>query len=59
MNMDERWRTSSYSEANGQCIEVAHVGERVLTRDTKLGGAGAVLAVPADAWSAFVAELRR
>ncbi|MFC8584240.1 DUF397 domain-containing protein [Streptomyces sp. NPDC057217] len=48
------WRTSSYSSAGGDnCVEVAdNLLDRVLVRDTKDHGAGA-LAVAPSAWAAF------
>lgn len=33
------WRKSSYSSGNGQCVEVAHRGNRTAVRDSKHPGA--------------------
>jgi hypothetical protein len=51
------WRTPSYSNGTGQCVEVAHAVETIAVRDTKDRG-GAVLTVPADAWQRFTRSLR-
>ena len=52
------WRTSSYSANGGaQCVEVGDARAGVQVRDTT-DRAGAVLAVPAAAWRALVAEVR-
>jgi hypothetical protein len=52
------WRTSSYTGTNGNCVEVApaSAGCTVLVRDTK-DREGTVLAVPAAAWRAFLADI--
>jgi hypothetical protein len=47
------WRKSSAS-GTGNCVEVAVDGETVLLRDTKHGGAGAVLAFTEAEWQAFL-----
>lgn len=54
------WRRSSYSNQNGgNCLEVADgIPSVVPVRDSKCP-AGSVLVIPADAWSAFVADMRR
>jgi hypothetical protein len=54
-----RWRISSYSGANGNCVEVADLldGGRAV-RDTKLGEASPVLRYTASEWQAFVAGVR-
>ncbi|MEU3555732.1 DUF397 domain-containing protein [Streptomyces fragilis] len=56
-----RWVTSSYSNNGGQCVEVAVnlVPSRgvVPVRDSK-DPAGAVLSLPAAAFSAFVAGVK-
>ena len=45
---------SSYSEAAGECVEVAtNVAESVAVRDSKVP-AGPVVRVGAGAWSAFL-----
>jgi hypothetical protein len=54
------WRTSSYTAGSGNCVEVAPAtaGGTVLVRDTKYRE-GPVLAVPATAWRAFLADIPR
>jgi hypothetical protein len=54
-----RWRKSSFSDSNGDCIEVAalangHVG----VRDSK-AIADPYLRFSPDAWTAFVGDVRR
>jgi hypothetical protein len=52
------WRKSTHSGANGgTCVEVGGGATSVLVRDTT-DRAGAVLAVPAAAWLALLAEIR-
>ena len=53
-----KWRTSSYSNANGgACVEVATVGNHWAVRDSK-NRAGVVLTFDPDEWAAFVGALR-
>lgn len=48
------WRKSSYSGANGNCVEVARFQERALAvRDSK-DPSGPVLNFSAEGWSAFL-----
>ena len=51
------WRTSRYSGAGHDCVEVASAEQGVLLRDTKDGGAGPVVAFTPDQWTAFVREV--
>ena len=49
------WRKSSHSgDFENACVEVAACPHSIHVRDSKLGGGSSQLAVPADAWSAFV-----
>lgn len=52
------WRTSSYSSAQGNCVEVADLpdGGRAV-RDSK-DRTGPVLRFTADEWEAFTARVR-
>ncbi|MEU2256143.1 DUF397 domain-containing protein [Nocardia xishanensis] len=49
------WRKSSYSGADGNCVEVAFLGGgNVAVRDTKDKGSGPILAFTPSEWDAFV-----
>ncbi|MDG4798655.1 DUF397 domain-containing protein [Micromonospora sp. WMMD1082] len=50
-----KWRTSTRSVGNGNCVEVATVDGRVAVRDSK-DRPGPVLTFPPSAWNAFVAS---
>jgi len=53
-----RWRTSSYSGANGSCVEVAGLADgRWAVRDTKDRTRPALTFTP-DAWSTFLDAVR-
>jgi Domain of unknown function (DUF397) len=52
------WRKSSYSGANGSCVETATGNGVVLVRDTT-NREGGTLAFTAGAWQAFLETLRR
>jgi hypothetical protein len=52
------WRKSTHSgSGGGQCVEVGSGATSVLVRDTT-DRAGAVLAVPAASWCAFLTGIR-
>lgn len=51
------WRVSSYSAAQGNCVEVGKAGDAVLVRDTKDREAGALRVSPA-AWRRFADTVR-
>ncbi|MGW4773602.1 DUF397 domain-containing protein [Nocardia sp. NPDC004278] len=52
---EARWFKSSYSESNGQCVEVAFLsGGRVGVRDSKNPTGPALVFTPGE-WAAFTA----
>jgi Domain of unknown function (DUF397) len=51
------WRKSTYSGANGGCVEVADLNDAVALRDSK-DPTGPMLHVDRDAWQTFVAGVR-
>lgn len=53
-----RWRKSTYSFANGNCVEAADAGGGVVVRDTR-DRDGVTLAFPAGTWKAFAAAVRQ
>ncbi len=56
--IDNRWRKSSYSSAQGNCVEVAsNLPGIVAVRDSK-DVPGPELAVSDRAWSAFVRGIK-
>ncbi|MEV2216250.1 DUF397 domain-containing protein [Streptomyces sp. NPDC050997] len=53
------WHKSSHSDSQGgDCLEVAPCPHTIHVRDSKLGARSPQLAVPASAWTAFVANAR-
>ena len=53
------WFTSSYSSANGECIECARTREGgMVVRDSK-DAVGVVLSFGKEAWREFLADARR
>ena len=53
-----RWRKSSFSYANGDCVQVAELpGGQVAVRDSKDPG-GPQLRFPAAAWAAFTRSVK-
>jgi Domain of unknown function (DUF397) len=54
------WHKSSYSAYNGNCVEVATIGDgRVGVRDTKDKGSGPVLVFGGRSWREFVKNIKR
>jgi hypothetical protein len=52
-----RWRKSSRSAHDGNCVEIAPFSGRVAVRDSK-NPEGAPVVVPARAWTAFVEAVK-
>ncbi|HEX4833958.1 MAG TPA: DUF397 domain-containing protein [Trebonia sp.] len=58
MELDPRWRKSSYSANGNNCVEAGSTPGSVLIRDTKDDGHGPILkASPAD-WRRFTRSVK-
>ncbi len=55
--MPGNWRKSSYSSAEGDCVEAGNGPGAVMVRDTQDRG-GPVLAVPSAAWREFAGRVK-
>jgi hypothetical protein len=55
--MDSRWRTSSRSGGNGQCVEARATADAAQVRDSK-DQAGPVLTFSQSAWSGFLGGVK-
>lgn len=52
-----KWRVSSYSGPNGECVEVAPIGVGTAVRDSKDPSVGH-LTIGVSSWAALTASLR-
>lgn len=52
------WRKSTYSTAQGSCVEAGTVPGHVLVRDTTQRGNGPVVGISPSAWHRFIARIR-
>jgi hypothetical protein len=53
------WRTATYTQGNGACVEVAGLGGgRVAVRDTK-DRTGPAIVITADQWRTFLASTQK
>jgi hypothetical protein len=55
--MEPEWKKSSYSFANGNCIEIQQVADSVWMRDSK-HPAGPLLRFTLSEWDAFISGVR-
>jgi Domain of unknown function (DUF397) len=53
------WRTATYTQGNGACVEVAGLGGgRVAVRDTR-DRTGPAIVITADQWRTFLASTQK
>lgn len=59
VNLKEaKWRKSSLSNSQGNCVEIAHINNHVAVRDSKNQEGPALIFTP-DEWKAFVGGVRK
>jgi len=56
--MKSHWRKSSYSGDQGNCLEAANNGSRVLVRDSKQVGQGPTLQFTSETWRKFAGRVK-
>ena len=54
---DAAWRKSRRSNGQAECVEVGHVVNMILVRDTK-DRDGGTLSISADAWRTFAGGIK-
>jgi hypothetical protein len=54
---EQAWRTSSYTSAGGNCVEVGDANHAILVRDSK-DRTGGTLTFPASTWQSFTNSLK-
>lgn len=52
-----KWRKSTRSQANGDCVEMADLGERIAIRDSK-NASGPTLCFTRNEWLKFIAGIK-
>ncbi len=57
--MNFNWRKSSFSGAEGTCVEAASAAGAVAVRDTKQNGMADVLAFAPAGWRMFTRKLEK
>lgn len=57
MSEQHRWRKSSFSSNQGNCVELADLGERVALRNSKYPDAG-TLALDADTMAELIEDVK-
>lgn len=54
-----KWRRSSYSGSQGNCVEARANGARLEVRDSKLGDSSPVMDLSPVDWRGFLASVKR
>ena len=49
-----KWHRSTYSNPNGNCVEVMEVPDAVMVRDSKLGEGAPIQTYTPQEWQAFL-----
>ncbi|MEY8041649.1 DUF397 domain-containing protein [Saccharopolyspora cebuensis] len=57
MQKPRGWRTSSYTQPNGNCVEVGRLGDGAAVRDTKHRAGGYFTTTPGQ-WTTFITAIK-
>ena len=55
---ENAWKKSRYSDNDGNCVEVAKLGDQAAVRDSKDPGGG-YLTLPVLGWRGLIEQLRQ
>ena len=55
---ESRWKKSSHSMGNGDCVEACSSGDAILVRDSR-NKSGPVLSVSTASWTSLMERLKR